>query len=155
MMTELLRVLKINFLIWITKICLSICIFAAMMLKRLSLLIAVFALLVSCYSPERNCNDFKTGKFEFETYLNGEVVKTQFTRNDTLEIDFYKGVADSSSIRWINDCEYIANKINPKNRNERKALHFKILKTEGDFYTFEYALVGEKNKQKGTAKKIN
>lgn len=117
------------------------------------LLIALFV--TSCYTPERDCNHFKTGTFEFEAYLNGEIVQTRFERNDTLEVDYYQGKADSSAIRWINDCEYIAKKINPKNRNERKALHFKILKTDGEFYTFEYAIVGENKKQKGTAKKIN
>ncbi|MEE3226552.1 MAG: DNA topoisomerase IV [Bacteroidota bacterium] len=111
-------------------------------------------LLNSCYNPERNCTDFKTGSFEFETYLDGEVVKTTFTRNDTLEIDYYKGLADSSSIRWINDCEYIAKKINPQSMMDRKALHFKILTTQGNSYTFEYALVGDSKKQKGTAVKV-
>ncbi len=117
-------------------------------------LLLAMLLLNSCYKPERNCTDFKTGSFEFETYLDGEVVKTTFTRNDTLEIDYYKGQADSSSIRWINDCEYIAKKINPQSMMDRKALHFKILTTQGNSYTFEYALVGDSKKQKGTAVKV-
>lgn len=110
---------------------------------------------ISCYSPERDCASFRTGTFEFETYINGEVSKTTFTRNDTLEIDYYKGQADSSSVRWINDCEYIANKINPKNRSERQSLQFKILTTSGDTYNFEYSIVGKVQKQRGTAKKIS
>lgn len=117
------------------------------------LLLAI--LLTGCYHPERNCENFKRGTFEFETYLDGELLKTTFMRNDTLEVDYYQGKTDSSHIRWINNCEYIATKINPKNRMERKALHFKILKTENNFYTFEYALVGDTNKQIGTAKKTN
>ncbi|WP_031428986.1 hypothetical protein [Flavimarina sp. Hel_I_48] len=117
--------------------------------------IFIAILSVGCYAPERNCDSFKTGTFEFETYLNGEVSKTTFTRSDTLEIDYYQGKADSSSIRWINDCEYIANKINPTNRSERQALHFKILSTSSDSYTFEYAIVGKVNKQRGTARKIS
>ena len=76
------------------------------MIKKFILLLAALSTLVGCYNQERDCTDFKTGNFEFETYLNGEVVKTTFTRNDTLEIDFYQGQADSSNIRWINDCEY-------------------------------------------------
>ena len=116
----------------------------------------IIALLVaSCYAPERNCASFRTGTFEFETYLNGAVSKTTFVRNDTLEIDYYQGKADSSSIRWINDCEYIANKINPSNRSERQALHFKIITTSKDSYTFEYSIVGKVEKQKGTAKKVS
>jgi len=111
--------------------------------------------LQSCKSPERDCGQFKTGTFTFETLLEGELVSTTFTRNDTLEVDYFKGKADSSSIRWINNCEYIAKKLHPKNRAEEKALHFKILTTEGNFYTFEYSLVGKTQKQRGTAQKTN
>ena len=95
-------------------------------MKTRLLFLLITLLLASCYSTEKNCKDFKTGTFEFETYINGEVNKTTFTRNDTLEIDFYQNKADSSAIRWVNACEYIARKINPKNREERKALQFKI-----------------------------
>lgn len=115
------------------------------------LLVQIFAL--SCESPERNCSDFKTGTFTFETLLDGELVATTFTRNDTLEVDYYKGKADSSAVRWINDCEYIVKKLNPRSMSEEKALHMKIIATDGDFYTFEYSLVGETSKQRGTAKK--
>ena len=109
----------------------------------------------SCYEPKRNCTDFKTGTFAFETFLNGEVQQTTFVRNDTLEIDYFNEKADSSAIRWINDCEYIAEKINPKNRQEEKAIHFKIISTTTDSYTFEYNLVGKTKKQKGTVKKVD
>lgn len=112
-------------------------------------------LMTGCYAPERDCASFRTGTFKFETYINGEVSKTIFTRNDTLEIDYYQGKADSSSIRWINNCEYIANKISPINRSDRQALHFKILTTSGDSYTFEYSIVGKVQKQRGTAQKIS
>ena len=105
--------------------------------------------------PERRCADFKTGTFTFETLLNGELVATRFIRNDTLEVDYFQGKADSSSIRWINDCEYIVKKLNPKSMSEEKAIHMKILSTDGDFYTFEYSLVGENTKQRGTAQKTD
>ena len=112
-------------------------------------------LIFSCYNPERNCQDFKTGTFEYEALIGTEVLTTTFNRNDTLEIDSFKGKSDSSSIRWINDCEYIVKKINPKNMAEEKAIHMKILTTEGNEYNFEYNIVGDTNKQKGTAKKID
>ena len=112
-------------------------------------------LIFSCYDPERNCQDFKTGTFEYEALIGTEVLITTFNRNDTLEIDFFKGKSDSSSIRWINDCEYIVKKINPKNMAEEKAIHMKILTTKGNEYNFEYNIVGDTNKQKGTAKKID
>ena len=79
---------------------------------------------------------------------------TTFKRNDSIEIDYYQGKADTSSIRWINDCEYIVQKINPKNRAEEKAIHMKILTTDNNEYTFEYNIVGQTNKQKGTAVKV-
>ena len=108
----------------------------------------------SCYNIERNCNDFHTGTFEFEALIDGELAKTTFIRNDSIEIDFYQGKSDTSSIRWINDCEYIVKKINPKNMAEQKALHMKILTTDGNTYMFEYAIVGSNTKQKGVVKKI-
>ncbi len=125
-----------------------------MRISLLSLILICFVF-TSCYNTDRNCKDFQTGTFEFETYLNGELVKTTFKRDDTLEIDFFKGKADSSSVRWINDCEYIATKLNPNSMMERKALHFKILSTSDDSYTFEYGIVGETNRQKGSVKKVS
>lgn len=115
-----------------------------------------FALFVftGCFKQERNCKNFHVGTFEFETYLNGELAKTTFVRNDTIEIDSFQGKQDTSSIRWINTCEYIVKKIHPKNRSEEKAIHMKILTTTSNTYTFEYGLVGSSEKQKGTAKKI-
>ncbi|MFT4697529.1 MAG: hypothetical protein ACI9SJ_000657 [Flavobacteriaceae bacterium] len=111
-------------------------------------------LLTSCYQPERNCENFKNGTFEFEALVGTEVLKTTFTRNDSIEIDYFKGKSDTSSVRWINDCEYIVKKINPKNISEKNAIHMKILTTDADTYIFEYSIVGEANKQRGTAKKI-
>ena len=112
-------------------------------------------LIFSSYEPERNCQDFKTGTFEYEALIGKEVLSTTFTRNDTLEIDYFNGKSDSSSIRWINDCEYIVKKINPKNMAEEKAIHMKILTTKGNEYNLEYNIVGDTNKQKGTANKID
>jgi len=124
-------------------------------MKQIAFIGLLSLLFTSCYQQERNCTDFKTGTFEFETYLNGELVKTTFVRNDTLEIDYFQGKSDTSSIRWINSCEYIVKKIHPKNMAEEKAIHMKILSTDDQTYTFEYGLVGvAKNKQRGTAKKI-
>jgi hypothetical protein len=108
-----------------------------------------------CYNPERNCLDFKTGTFEYEALIGTEMLTTTFKRNDTLEIDYFQGKSDSSIIRWINDCEYIVQKIKPKNMAEEKAIHMKILTTNGNEYVFEYNIVGDTNKQRGTAKKIN
>ena len=125
------------------------------MIRILLTVLLCSVLFTACESPERNCDSFKTGSFTFETLLNGELVTTRFTRNDTLEIDYFEGKVDSSSVRWINNCEYIVRKIHPKSMSEQKAVHMKILYTEGDYYTFEYSIVGESIKQQGIVKKIN
>lgn len=125
------------------------------MLRKTIFLFLIISVVWACETPERDCASFKTGEFTFETLLNGELVSTRFTRNDTLEVDYFKGEIDSSSVRWINDCEYIVQKLNPKSISEKKAIHMKILYTQGDFYTFEYSLVGENIKQRGTAQKTH
>jgi hypothetical protein len=75
-------------------------------------------------------------------------------RTESTEIDVFQGEIDTSSVRWINDCEYIVKNLNPKNQAEQQPLHIKILTTEKDAYTFEYGLVGETQKQRGKVKKI-
>ncbi|WP_421802801.1 DNA topoisomerase IV [Flagellimonas sp.] len=105
--------------------------------------------------PERNCEDFKTGKFSFTATLNGEEKKTTFYRTLEIEVDEFEGKKDSSSIRWINDCEYVLKNLNPKNKAEEKPIHIKILTTKESSYTFEYNIVGDNKKFKGTAHKID
>ena len=114
----------------------------------------VMFLFNACYFPERDCVKFKTGTFQFESYLNGELVTSTFVRNDSIEIDKFQGKTDTSSVRWINDCEYIITNLHPKNRAERQALHIKIITSEKNTYTFEYGLVGKTVKQRGTVRKI-
>ncbi len=62
---------------------------------------------LGCFEPEKKCQNFRTGTFEFQTYLNGEMVTSRFTRTDSLEIDTFQGKTDTSSVRWINDCEFV------------------------------------------------
>jgi len=116
--------------------------------------------LLSCYNTERDCENFKTGTFEFETLLGTDVLKTRFIRNDSMEIDYFKNEIDTFSIRWINDCEYVMKKLHPKNQSEKEPVQFKIISTSGDQYTFEYSMVIKKKNQKnvvmkGTAVKID
>lgn len=122
---------------------------------------SAFALLItyafaftSCYEVERRCSDYKTGTFEFETMVGTQMLTTTFIRNDSIEIDYFQGKADTSSIRWINNCEYIVQKLNPRNMAEEKAIHMKILSTDAPFYTFEYNVVGQERKERGTARKV-
>lgn len=111
--------------------------------------------LSSCYSPERDCKSFKDGTFTFTTEINGESKTTRFVRSGNMEIDYFEGKADTSEVRWLNDCEYIVKKLNPKDRSEEASIHMKILSTTDSSYTFEYNIVGSKNKSKGTAVKTN
>lgn len=112
-------------------------------------------LLMSCYDMERNCKDFKTGKFKFEYEIDGVKKTTVFERNDSIEIETFEGKTDTASIRWVNDCEYVLQKKHPKNKAEEKAIDMKILTTTKNSYTFEFGMVGSDSKQKGTVTKIS
>jgi hypothetical protein len=122
------------------------------MKKILPLLTLLF---LSCYQQERNCADFKTGTFQFEQEINGIKEISLFERTDSLQIESFRGRIDSSSVRWINDCEFVLQKINPKGMKEKKSIHMKILTTSEKTYTFEYCFVGETAKQKGIITKVN
>ncbi|MGO4905217.1 DNA topoisomerase IV [Flavobacterium sp. W20_MBD1_R3] len=111
-------------------------------------------LLLSCYNNKRNCKDFKTGKFSFEYEVDGVKKTTLFERNDKIEIETFEGKTDTASIRWISDCEYVLQKLHPKNMAEEKAIGMKILTTSKNSYTFEFGMVGSDAKQRGTVTKI-
>lgn len=115
----------------------------------------LLCLLTSCYQQERNCNHFKIGKFRSETEIEGKKFTSTFERNDSIQIEMYEGKIDTFKVRWTNDCEYIIQNINPKNREERKAIQMKILTTKDNTYTFEYSFVGDSKKQRGTVTKTN
>jgi hypothetical protein len=109
----------------------------------------------SCYSVNRDCKNFQTGSFEFSTMINGEIKTSYFLRTKDLEIETYEGKVDSARIRWVNDCECILTKINPKTNQDKRPVQIKILSTEENSYTFEYSLVGQSdNKQRGMIRKI-
>ncbi|WP_340198696.1 hypothetical protein [Ascidiimonas sp. W6] len=125
-------------------------------MNRFQGLFFICILLTSCFQRERDCDAFKTGKFSFSYTLDGKDYVDTFARKDSIEISYRNGSADTSSIRWINNCEFIVRKLNPTSVSEKKAVHIKILSTTKDSYIFEYNMVGDqKNKQKGTAVKID
>lgn len=123
-------------------------------MRKLFILLSAL-ILASCYNQERNCKDFKTGKFEFIQEINGQQKKSVFERTETLQIETFNGKTDSASIRWVNDCEFVLQKLHPKNMQEKKAISMKILTTNEKGYTFEYAFVGDAKKQRGTVTKID
>ena len=113
-------------------------------------------LFISCYNVERDCIEFRTGSFEFSTSINDSIVKSTFIRTDNYEIEQFKGVKDSSTIRWVNECEFILTKINPKTNQERRPIRIKILRTYGNSYDFEYSQVNNPQKiNRGTVNKIS
>lgn len=122
-------------------------------MRKLVALLSILAL-SSCFDADRNCEDFKTGTFEFETYINGELQTSRFIRSDSIEIEKYQGKTDTSSVRWINDCEYILKNINPKGMAEEKPIHIKILTTSKNGYKFEYGQVGDPKKARGEVRRV-
>ena len=122
------------------------------MIRRLFILI----LFTSCYSVNRDCNDFKTGKFEFTYELNDTIQKSTFTRTLNYEIEEYNGVIDSSAISWVNNCEFILTKLNPRTNQEKRPVKVKILRTYEDSYDFEYSNINEPILiKRGKVKRIN
>jgi len=118
-------------------------------------LLALLSTLFSCYQAERNCKDFKTGKFKFEHEVDGKMQTTYFIRTDSLEIETYNGKTDTATVRWVNDCEYVLQKLHPKTMKEREGISMKILTTSGNSYTFEFGIVGSDVRQRGTVTKLD
>ena len=120
--------------------------------KYLFLLIFIF---ISCYNVSRNCNDFHEGEFVFKSIINGEIKTSKFIRIRNYEIEIFENKIDSAKIRWVNDCECILTKLNPKSNQEKRPIQIKILSTKENSYTFEYSLVGDlANKRRGKVIKI-
>ena len=91
------------------------------MIKRLFILF----LLTSCYSVDRDCENFKMGEFEFTYKLNDTIQRSLFTRTLDYEIEEFNNVIDSSSISWVNDCEFVLTKVNPKTNQEKRPVRIK------------------------------
>ena len=91
-------------------------------------------LFISCYSVERNCEDFHEGTFEFSQIINGEMTRSRFERDANFEIEFFEGVTDTASIRWVNDCECILTKLNPTSNQDKRPIQIKILSTTNNYF---------------------
>jgi hypothetical protein len=119
------------------------------------IIILLFLSLTSCIQTqsECNCEDFKTGKFEFTQTINGKKMISTFDRTDKLQIETFQSKTDTATVRWTNDCEFVLQKTNPKNMQEQKAIAMKIIATKDKTYTFEYNFVGDPNKKTGTVTK--
>ena len=124
-------------------------------MKNFIFSICAALLLSSCYQAERNCNDFKTGTFEFTYEINGETKTGKSIRTDTLSIDYYDNRIDTFTIRWVTDCEFIGRKLRPIDYADSKPIQMKIISTTADSYLLEYSLLEDpKTKRRGTVTKI-
>jgi hypothetical protein len=124
-------------------------------MKKIVVLFLISVALGSCFRPENNCKNFKTGTFRFDQIINGTKHTTTFLRTDTYQIETYKGQKDTATVRWVNDCEFILEKVHPKSREDKKAISMRILSTTDSTYTFEFSFVNDIKKQIGTVTKIN
>ena len=119
-------------------------------------LIFVVLLLLSCGIPEKNCSQFKTGEFSFESKTENGVYNSRSIRNDSIEIEFFGSSIDTSRITWVSECEYLLRKLRPKSLSEEKAVSVKIINTSDKGYLFEYSFVGDReNRARGNALKID
>lgn len=123
-------------------------------MKILTLLLLVISL-SACSTKERNCKDFKTGKYEFTKVIDGKKQTSITTRTDSLQIETYNGKTDTATVRWVNDCEFVLRKLHPKTMSEQKAVSITILATDDKGYTFEYSYVGDAKKQRGAVTKLD
>jgi len=70
------------------------------------LYLTILISLCSCnINQERICNDFKTGSFKSVISIEGVEYTSIFKRNDSIQVETFNNVIDSSYVRWINDCE--------------------------------------------------
>ena len=124
--------------------------------KKIGFLLLTIASFYSCKKKQEcNCKDFKTGKFEFTQEINGKKETTLFERTDKLQIETYHSKTDTSTIRWVNDCEFVIQKLHPKNMAEEKAIDMRILSTTSKSYLFEFGIVGSDKKQRGVVTKLD
>ena len=75
---------------------------------------------------------------------------------DEFEIELFNGIEDSSSIKWVNECEFLLTKLNPRTNQEKRPVRIKILRTYGESYDFEYSQVNNPQSiNRGTVKKTS
>ncbi|PTX61602.1 hypothetical protein C8N46_104245 [Kordia periserrulae] len=118
--------------------------------------ICILIVFSSCYQAELNCNDFKTGTFEFTYEIDGVTKTGKSVRTDTLSIDYYDNKIDTFTIRWVNECEFIGQKLRPLNYPDSKPIQMKILSTTENSYLLEYNLLEDPStKKRGTVIKLN
>ena len=72
------------------------------------------------------------------------------------QIEIYENKIDSATVKWVNECEFILTKINPKSNQDKRPVKIEILSTQDKEYFFEYSLVNNPEKRfRGKAIKVN
>lgn len=111
-------------------------------------------LLGSCLQNKTmKIDELKTGSFK--TVLEDGDITSTAIRNDSLQIETYKGVKDTFMIKWLDQFEYVLVKQNPKSLLDSTPFHVKITSLEGKSYEFRAYYKGSNFKQKGTAYKLD
>ena len=112
----------------------------------LSSFLALF--LNSCLeNPNRDCLKHKNGYYKFSFEYNGEVMTSYFKRDQNLGVEVFNKKIDSSSIKWINNCEFIVTKLKPQNNTEKNPVNIRIISTSDSSYVFSFKNAIKKNNQ--------
>ena len=104
-------------------------------MKKLILLFII--LTFSCCAQEKKCTDFKTGTFKYtdQLYSDLKVIRTDSTQT---EINSKNGLEMHSSIKWINDCNYVLTITKVLNADLEnvigKTIEVEIVETKSDIY---------------------
>ena len=104
--------------------------------EKYVLLLILFLTLNSCVK-EKKCTDFKTGIFEYSNklYSDLKVIRTDSTQT---EINSKNGLEMHSSIKWINNCNYVLTITKVLNADLEnvigKIIEVEIVETKSDSY---------------------
>ena len=122
-------------------------------MRLLILSILLTSAVISC-KKNKTADVLSYRKGKFITYLDKKRDSSFFYRNDSIQIENYRGKIDSFSIHWKHNFEYTLKKINPKNRLDSIPFVVKINKIKSDRYEFTGNYIGSNFKQKGTSIKL-
>lgn len=104
-------------------------------MKKLISLLTIILTLSSC-SQEKNCVDFKTGKFIYAEQIRP--VKIVRTDNQQIEINSETGAEIYTKIEWKSNCEYVMTYEKILNHPEDissligQKIYVEILETDGN-----------------------
>ena len=67
--------------------------------------IIIFLFCFNSYAQEKQCEEFKVGKF---TYSDPDYAELVTTRNDSIQTDSFHeiGLEMTSKVTWLSDCKY-------------------------------------------------